>query len=68
MGENLSCCIWYIIAMPYKENMHYDSANRKLWVDGIGLDFELIKAVYFAMIPIVHPEVDLEAEIKRYNG
>ena len=53
--------------MPYPDTIYYDSENRKLWVLGYGLDFELIKAVYFAMIPLVHPDVDLEAEIKRYN-
>ena len=62
--------------MPYPERfiwkrsnkIQYDSDDKLLWVGELGLDFELIKAVYFAMIPLVHPEVDLEAEIKRYNG
>ena len=54
--------------MPYPDTIHFDPDNKTLWVGEHGLDFELIKAVYFAMIPIVHPEVDLEAEIKRYNG
>ena len=54
--------------MPYPEpNIYYDSKDRKLVVAGFELDFELIKAVYFAMIPIEHPEVDLDYEIARYN-
>lgn len=50
------------------ESIIWDKENKELHVGMFVLDEALIRAVYYSMCGVRHPDVDLDEELKRYNG